>query len=769
MKNAVLDGWLSQVRADLAVFNDPGSVIEHDSDHRGFSIDWHMSGRSHNAYFSISVDDAPKVQWNDGTSTPYRTFLAELSDLRRVAEMILKSNPEKLYIDSKAREDKEALSDGESESDSESAVAILDELIGSRDTHQTNVIMLRADAGSGKTRILKELVRRHAEDYINGCTDKLLLYINAQGRALARLDEALATELQDLRAGLTYHAVPMLCRYDLLVPVIDGFDELLGISGYAEAFGALGAFLEKLGGRGQLLASARSVYFEEEFVSRATKLSLGNRSYWSYSSVTVLPWSEEERDEYVEKRLHQKGYDAGKREELSGKVRQSLSDDPLISGKPLFINNIVDLVDSEYVDFSSSEDVIEILISGFMEREIREKLLDRDSNPMLEHRQMERLFGEVALEMWSTQTRELTAGELRDVVDMVLDDESVSQSVREVVVSRSPSLAFFSQADQVEPASLRISFEHESFFFEFLSRIISAEYLCGDDNLRLLLSGSPLPDDVATRSVQYFCGFEERSTDQNAFDKVLDRLGEAGVSLWLHSSQIRENAGRLAASLLCRYPAPEVCGKLIHSLVFLGGNLKDVVFRDCTFRDVEFHRTQLSSTKFINCKVEKISLYEPKISRDQTRLQLRGLKCERDVTGLVVDGDVIYDPEHVARALRDCGADVSTDPGAAYFDRPRDEFVSLVGRLVRAYQRRNPICMSDPHLDRIFDDRSWPKIYDALRRHNIIILDGSRAASGSRKEFLRRQYRMEDVMAALGRPKETVEPAIRAFWQELAE
>ena len=79
-----------------------------------------------------------------------------------------------------------------------------------------------------KTQILRELAKRQADLFLRGEVTKLLLYVNAQGRSLARLDEALAVALQDLRAGITYHAVPPLTRHDLLVPIIDGFDELFG-------------------------------------------------------------------------------------------------------------------------------------------------------------------------------------------------------------------------------------------------------------------------------------------------------------------------------------------------------------------------------------------------------------------------------------------------------------------------------------------------------------------------------------------------------------
>ena len=102
--------------------------------------------------------------------------------------------------------------------------------------------------------------------------------MNAQGRPLARLNEALATEPQDLRVGLTYHSVAVLAQLGVLVPVIDGFDELLGVSGYDDAFSTLGRFIEQLNGEGQIIASARSTYYEEEFPERAGRASATDSS-----------------------------------------------------------------------------------------------------------------------------------------------------------------------------------------------------------------------------------------------------------------------------------------------------------------------------------------------------------------------------------------------------------------------------------------------------------------------------------------------------------
>jgi hypothetical protein len=70
--------------------------------------------------------------------------------------------------------------------------------------------------------------------------------VSAQGRALSNLKDALAAETGDLRATFTWDAIAPLTRRGLLVPIIDGFDELLGAAGYGDAFGSLREFLSDL-------------------------------------------------------------------------------------------------------------------------------------------------------------------------------------------------------------------------------------------------------------------------------------------------------------------------------------------------------------------------------------------------------------------------------------------------------------------------------------------------------------------------------------------
>ena len=98
-------------------------------------------------------------------------------------------------------------------------------------------------------------------------TDYLYLYVSAQARALSNLRDAFAGETQDLRAAFTRDAIGALTRRGLLVPIIDGFDEMLGAAGYGDAFSSLQQFLAELAGGGVIVVSARSSFYEVEFLT----------------------------------------------------------------------------------------------------------------------------------------------------------------------------------------------------------------------------------------------------------------------------------------------------------------------------------------------------------------------------------------------------------------------------------------------------------------------------------------------------------------------
>ena len=510
--------WNERIRHDLASFADPGTSVDVDGSDRTFRASWTMRGEPREATIAVSRDQGVWVTTSGASRVLYRNFVSgpDMADLRHVAQMVQSAQRPTLFIPTRAQ----------SPTRSGPAIEVLTDLLG-QETDTTRVMMITGGAGAGKTCVLRELVRRHAEAYLSGRTSRLLLYVNAQGRPLARLNEALATELQDLKVGLTYHSVAVLAQLGMLVPVIDGFDELLGVSGYDDAFSSLGGFLEQLHGDGQILASARSTYYEEEFLERAGRAAASGDQAWSHVPVQIQEWSDEDQQNYLDKCIEKKGWSSSKAEAFRERVARTfkVENHAALALKPLFFTRVVDLLEQD-LSFSHGDDLLRALMREYSSRELKDKLLDRNSRPLLTRDQFGDLMQELAEEMWNQETRGLDVGSIRFVAEYFVHDAGLPDAARQVIVERLPAMAFLGRGN-APSARGGIAFEHELFFFYFLARTIAARLKAENADLRVILSRSALPEEVADRVAQELAAGSDVPAVGDRFQGRLDRLSKA--------------------------------------------------------------------------------------------------------------------------------------------------------------------------------------------------------------------------------------------------
>ena len=761
MTTGFYESTASRIEGDLATFADPGSVSLA-VDRRTLLAEWKIRGEKLEGVFNISHDLGISVTI-DHKKLPYRVFLADprMADLRHLAEMVKRTGTREIFIPTRARRT------DRSDAGSLPATQLLTSLYEGFSADTTQIIMVTGEAGAGKTQVLRRLVLQQAEQYLKGQTDKLLLYVNAQGRALARLNEALATELQDLRVSLTYHSVATLTRVGLLVPVIDGFDELLGVSGYDDAFGSLAAFLDQLEGEGFLIASARSVYYEEEFLSRAGGPSSTGADAWSHVPVRISPWEPQDQTAYLNEFAEQEKMGNSQKASLSARVFSVFESNPDLAEKPLFFAKTCALL-REDENFFADGDLLDTLTKRFLEREREQKLLDRQQRPLLAEETLSQLMRELAEEMWQQGTRELDFESVREVAKYTLDGVSVSETARQVTIERMPTFPFLATSERQR----FIRFEHEIFFFHFLAQAIARRFLQGID-LRVFLSRAPLTEFVGERVAIEL----EKAGLMNSVrevQEVLERTSEAGRQEWRRTVQVRENAGNIAMEVLRRFSRSEngspreVRGISVSGMVFRGGDLHGVVFRRCAFSDIGFRRTDLVGTKFLDCAASGMLLTEPRIGAGSTRLEIAGLRAPDDVYGLHVVDDSsemrVFAPGDIVRHLHECGL-----PGAgketASLRVVSERTMSLLNKLMHAYKRANTLCEEDQRLAPLFKDPGWPGLQTLLLEHDIVRQE-RRQTSGPSKKFFRRLFRPEDIMQ--GQYKESrAGPQIVGFWKAL--
>ena len=730
-----------EIERDFTSFADPNTRVDVAAMGHHFRVTWVARAESREVTFSALKDE------------DYRNKIAgeKLADLRNVATMIdrtFKFKDTDNFVATKAMYQSQ-----NSSSVPRPAIDVLTELLEEGVSDATRVIMLTGAAGAGKTRLLRELVRRQADKYLRGQTNKLLLYVDAQGRALARLNEALATELQDLRVGLTYHSVAVLARLGFLVPVIDGFDELLGVSGYDDAFSSLAGLLEQLKGQGQLLASARSVYYEEEFLDRAPRVDAETEQAWEHIPVRLIDWSEEDREAYLVNWMRRKNIS----EEDGKNIRTSMKNifsgaNADLSSKPLFFTRSVDLLHNR-LDFSYGDDPLRGISNQYLLRELQEKFLDRDSQPLLTEAQFHRLMRELAEEMWNQDTRELDYNSIRVVAEYVAEDEGLPETARTAVIERMPTLAF--QGHGGRPGSHTGAFEHELFFFYFLGQLITSRLRSEEGDMALLLSRSALPEDVADRVAQEL-------DPRDRLQKLIDRLIQSAKKEWIRKFQVRENAGLLIMALLRRSGQIENC--VVESVDFPGSHLRDVSLIKCSLTDVTIRRTDLTSTQFVGCEMSNMTFVEPKLG-DSTRLDAQGISLEQFFGIRKPNGETIYEPSAIAANLVECGASIPNESIQSGKRNIPVQYIEVLERLMRAYGRSNPVCKGDDNLSGIFQNSAWEVVEKLLVDQELVVSE-IRRAGGPRKTFFRRRFSTKQFMAGVNRNSK-VDRRIQEFWQAL--
>ena len=451
--------WKDRLREDLGGFADPNTPVKVDSSGKELHASWQDRGHDREERFRLSQADDFRWINRDEEAVSYNAFLSDstMADFDQLASAISrKFVPRPDFVATDARMETPA---GEIESISASPESIRQQIIAARGAAEgrTNLYFIKGDAGAGKTTLLNELTALQAQKHSRGQGEFLFFYVTAQGRALSNLRDAFSGELQDLRAGFTRDAVPALVRAGLLIPVIDGFDELLGAAGYGDAFNSLRQFLIDLHGLGLVVVSARSAFYNVEFISRGPQVSEADLALLP---VSLLPWSDEQLDEYLKRRKKQTKADHGAGlSELSARDKQLLT-------KPFFASQFPDFADSNR-PADPSRGLLDHLVDAYLEREAG-KILGASGDPILSADGHRHLLEEAAEFMWNGEKRQLGTEELRTLVEMVAEEEGIGGDESRQLITKVVSSAGFQTAGT--PSSSQFTFDHEVYFEYFLSR-----------------------------------------------------------------------------------------------------------------------------------------------------------------------------------------------------------------------------------------------------------------------------------------------------------
>lgn len=753
---------------DIQQFADPYTPVRHlKLGSHQYEAKWQYHGQERKAIIVEQNGDEIRIEYN-GLSYTHAGFLAhdDLANLSFLARStIAQLRHHGLHSGGKVETHARINSIYSSPVREGVAHQLIDEAVreryaGQMDSDNTRVVFLAAQAGAGKTKVLERLGLLGAELFLRGESSYLYLYVNAQGKALARVDEAFAVELDRLGSNLRYSAIAALTRVGALIPVIDGFDELIGAVTYDEAFQSLGRFMEELKERGQIVAAARSTYYEREFQGRVRKRS--HNIGWELITVQLLPWEGPQRQCAVEEQaqilIDEKllpGISAEHVEFAKRRLEEIAHAYPGFISRPFFaVQAARALLRGEHLDHQD-EDLLRQLTSALVHREVSQKFLDKNQMPMTTFDALWTFFCEVAAEMWFQQTRALDSASL-DVV-LSVSTENWQPVAIDRLKERKRDMPVFASVSGSSDSS-PVGFAHDYFFSIFLAdSFIRTIFSQKGFSIHNALSRGILPEELPTALIAV--------ANRQLRDNFLDILNGACRVDSLRSSIVKENAGTLAAALLyaeCKteYLKPVLLQGMIFGNVSISGNISKLDCSNCLFRRTDLRSLRVKTGKWSNCQLELVEV------SNQTKLQVEELRLGVDVRGLRVygnnDWEDVWEPGKIRERFVSMGVKV---PQTLHKRNVSTGIIKIVDKIARIYYTRVKFADRDDLGVNFIGSPDWPKVLRALLDKGIVAREVS-GASGLPKSFYRCLVDPAELMAGLD-PQAKVRQGIMEFWDEL--
>ncbi|UJW80618.1 NACHT domain-containing protein [Hydrogenophaga sp. SL48] len=329
----------------------------------------------------------------------------------------------------------------------------------------TTVFFVVGDAGMGKTELLLTLARERALAVeVDPTSDApLYLFVSSTGRALSNLDDAINTSLSITRI-LDSQSAKALCRNGMLVLIVDGFDELLGSSGYDNPLGSLEGWFRDLRGRGVMIASARSAYYMTRYrraLNETTNLNV------EHTVANIQPWTRPTTEAFL------KSYG------VQDQALAALGDqDWHLLTIPFFAKAFATWCMSRTSVNADSRGIFQVVVEQYLEREAK-KILDHTNVPILTMPELQVLFSEFAEMMHLEGERELEHSDLELCASICLGLNDLDKE-RPGLKRRLTSLCGLSAGELITGNS-NFGFSHEVISDCFLSLALQRRCKAGVD------------------------------------------------------------------------------------------------------------------------------------------------------------------------------------------------------------------------------------------------------------------------------------------------
>lgn len=595
----------SEIRKDIQAFADDDANIVFDSIG---NIMFTRNGQD--VSFRVWTDEATSITrvHFEGREYLYRDFFSkEIARLDLFATKIIeKRKGNDVFIDGPAML---KMAFGEK---NESCLNLLKYECDNFYEFATKVTFITADAGHGKTALLREFQYEQAKRYIAGESKFLFWHVDLQGRDLIRLPEAIMYDLAELRiSGLFYSSILYLIKNKFIILAIDGFDELAAEIGGVSALGPLSSLVSEMNGQGTLVAASRRTFFDtNDYLKRTKYLKTKLSPDCEFNELMLQNWDKKEVIEYA-------SYFFDNPQTLYQELLIELhneSSHPILTRPFLLSKTIQALQDGECTpsDFfsmiNSSEEGVVVVVEAFTKREVNKwKEWDQQTGqPYLTFDQHMGLLSLIAKEMWENQKDNIPKEEVQFLTTLLLDDWKIEEGVKPKIIRLVESHAFLVPVSDNKP-ELR-KFEHEEFKNYFLSRSLANiinESIANNknENLKKFLYVNQLPDSVARYCFNYVVNFENNSNS-------LIEIFKAIISEEWKPSYLQQNIGTLIPSILDKKNPQEaitIDTKVSYtSLIFENKILSNIIFINGDFVNISFRKTSLKNIKFEQCRFNEI-------------------------------------------------------------------------------------------------------------------------------------------------------------------
>ena len=570
-------------------------------------------------------------------------------------------------------------------------VKTLNDKLSSQPAGVSSILYLTSDAGEGKTTTINYLARLKAAEYQKKQSSWLLVPIALGGRPFMRLDDVVVAEMSNqYRFMLYYQAFVELVRLNVIVPALDGFEEVFEERSSGEGASSLGRVISQLDGDGRLLVAARKAYFEIKSLAAQAKLydSFGSMGSADFSRLSLARWTKEKFLGYAQKSNLING------EEIYGRVLERLSPSHPMLTRAVLAGRLIEVAaKGEVSDLLSKlgqhpEDYFFHFVNTIVEREAFTKWTYRPGNigaaePLLAVDEHHELLTSISREMWINGTEELSEEIISLLAEMYSDEKRKSPVVARQIQERVHQHALLISTGHQRKG---ITFDHEDFGFFYLGLALAKEIAQDAPDSEAFLQIAILPIRSIEAAVERL-----RREGQNLWDigEKVRAIGETH----LKSSYVNANASNLylalhdglqepmtstATNLL--FPPDALREKRFSKMMFQNcyfsptatsnSTLREITFNSCEFERIELGACQIENCKFSDCKVMSI------------------------VDLASGNQDQEFDPQYIKKMMTQMGFDFDVDMperSTNELDEPHDKIKLIAVRALRAFMRSTQI------------------------------------------------------------------------------